>query len=278
MPKFSFRKGHTMLFRFSYLKITAAILACTAGCLLPSPAQQPDQKRVQDRAPISQRQQPGQSELENENLNLVAAAPALIKEVLIKDPGLLVELKRWIAKEASSNGQIVSGDDLTDTAVFDRLTTDIKFRSIATRLVQRYGYLRPSFNPDSELGKEQDLLLKERVRRQVQIEAQEDAENLNPKKPETRETKTEPCELDETQDCPQETPSRPRRTTSPPEDNFPQKDLLPNYQNDGQPLGTSPRIMQAAGGADGIPFSASGTGLDSLLNVSGPMKLPGDSR
>src|ERR1700690_689672 len=160
MPKFSIRKGHTMFFRPSYLKITAAILVCTAGCLLPSPAQQPDQKRFPDRAPISQRQQPGQSELENDNLNLVAAAPAQIKEVLIKDPGLLVELKRWIAKEASSNGQIGSEDDLTDIAVFDRLTTDIKFRSIATRLVQRYGYLRPSVNPDSELGKEQDLMLK----------------------------------------------------------------------------------------------------------------------
>jgi len=278
MPKFSFRKAHTMLFRQSYLKIATAMLACTAGCLLPSPAQQPDQKRVQDRAPISQRQQPGQSELENENLNYVAAAPAQIKEVLIKDPGLLVELKRWIAKEASSNGQIVSEEDLTDTAVFDRLTTDIKFRSIATRLVQRYGYLRPSFNPDSQIGKEQDLLLKERVRRQIQIEAQEDAENLKPQKPETRETKTEPCELEETQDCPQETPSRSRRTTSPPEDNFPQKDLLPNYQNDGQPLSASPRIMQAAGGADGIPFGASGGGIDSLLNVSGAMKMPGDSR
>jgi len=32
-------------------------------------------------------QQAGQSELEKENLNYVAAAPAQIKEVLIKDPG-----------------------------------------------------------------------------------------------------------------------------------------------------------------------------------------------
>jgi hypothetical protein len=48
------------------------------------------------------------SELEKENFSRVAAAPSQIKEVLSKEPGLLVELKRWIAKEASDNGQVVS--------------------------------------------------------------------------------------------------------------------------------------------------------------------------
>jgi hypothetical protein len=99
------------------------------------------------------------SELENGNLLRVAASPTQIQEVLLKEPGILVELKRWVAREASDNGQIVSDDDLTDNAIFDRLKTDVAFRSVATRLVQRYGYLRPSVNPDSEIGKEQDLLL-----------------------------------------------------------------------------------------------------------------------
>jgi len=153
-----------------------------SACFLPVLAQQPEPKRVQDRAPATQRQQSGQSDLEKENLSYVAAAPELIKEVLIKDPGLFVELKRWIAKEASDNGQVISQEDLTDNAVFDRLTTDVMFRSVATRLVQRYGYLRPTVNPDSDLGKEQDLLIKERVRRLIQIEAQEDNESLQPKK------------------------------------------------------------------------------------------------
>jgi len=125
------------------LEIFATILIF-ASCL-PLMAQQPDQKRNSENSPAIQRQQAGQSELEKENLNYVAAAPAQIKEVLIKDPGLLVELKRWIAREASDNGQVVSEEDLTDTAVFDRLTTDVAFRSVATRLVQRYGYLRPNF-------------------------------------------------------------------------------------------------------------------------------------
>jgi protein involved in polysaccharide export with SLBB domain len=258
------------------LILAAAILAST-WCL-PARAQQPESKRVQDRASDTQRQQPGQSELEKENLNYVAAAPALIKEVLIKDPGLLVELKRWIAKEASDNGQVVSEEDLTDNAVFDRLSTDVAFRSIATRMVQRYGYLRPNFNPESEMGKEQELLLKERVRRLVQIETQEDTESLKPQKTETSERKTAPCDLNESRDCAQEMPSRSRRTAPSSDENVPQKDQSPNYPNDGQPMNPSPRIMQTRGNPDGSPFGQATDGNDSFLNVSDPMKQQGDPR
>ena len=111
---------------------------------------------------------------------------AQLKEVLLRDPGLLVELKRLIAKEASNNGQVIVDEDLTDNAVYQRLVDDVKFRSIATRLVQRYGYLRPSVNPDSDLGKQQDLVLKERARRMVQIEAQEDQRALQAEPTERR--------------------------------------------------------------------------------------------
>src|SRR5271168_4776980 len=41
-------------------------------------------------------------ELDKENSDRVAAAPQQIREVLAKDPGPLVELKRWISKEATS--------------------------------------------------------------------------------------------------------------------------------------------------------------------------------
>src|SRR5580765_1290904 len=90
---------------FFGLKIGAAVLASTF--FLPLNAQQSVQKRSSENEPAIQRQQTGLSELEKENLNFVAAAPAQIKEVLIKDPGLLVELKRWIAREASDNGQVI---------------------------------------------------------------------------------------------------------------------------------------------------------------------------
>ena len=123
------------------------------------------------------------SELGRENANRVAASPAQIREALVKDPGLLVALKRLMAKEATSNGQLVDDSDLTDDAIFDRLGNDVIFRSMATRLLQKYGYLLPAVNPDSEIGKQQELILKERARRLVQIEAQEDAESMKPPPP-----------------------------------------------------------------------------------------------
>ena len=104
------------------------------------------------------------SELGRDNLSRVAASAADIKTVLVKDTGLMVELKRWVARDATSQGQIISETDLTDDAIFDRLQSDVQFRSVATQLVQRYGYLVPQLNPDSAAGKEQELLVKERVK------------------------------------------------------------------------------------------------------------------
>jgi polysaccharide biosynthesis/export protein len=116
------------------------------------------------------------SELGRENMSRVAASAAQVKAVLLKDSGLLVELKRWVAKEATEHGQIVSDADLTNDTIFDRLETDIRFRSVATLLVQRYGYLLPKLNPDSELAKERELLLEERTKWLAQDQETERAE------------------------------------------------------------------------------------------------------
>ena len=72
------------------------------------------------------------SGLAAENLNRVAASAAPVEELLRKEPGLLVELKRWVAKEATDRGQILDDADLTEKAIFERLTRDLEFRSVAT--------------------------------------------------------------------------------------------------------------------------------------------------
>ena len=101
------------------------------------------------------------SDLAQQNLGLVSASPKDIRAVLVKDAGLMVEIKRWVAKEATDHGQIINESDLTDDAIFERLDADARFRSVVTQLVQRYGYLVPKVNPDSQLGKEQELLVQE---------------------------------------------------------------------------------------------------------------------
>ncbi len=76
----------------------------------------------------------------------------------------MVELKRWVAKDATDHGQIITDADVTNDAIFDRLDSDAQFRAVATQLVQRYGYLVPQMNPDSEQGKEHALLIAERTK------------------------------------------------------------------------------------------------------------------
>ena len=126
---------------------TAYLLIAISAACIGTPAQN------QRPAPMPS------SDLGRENLSRVAASAAELKIVLLKDPGLMVELRRWIAKDATDHGQVISDSDLTNDAIFERLAADSQFRSVATQLVQRYGYLVPKVNPDSELGKERELLI-----------------------------------------------------------------------------------------------------------------------
>jgi polysaccharide export outer membrane protein len=113
------------------------------------------------------------SELGRDNLSRVAASATELKAVLLKDAGLLVELKRWVAKDATDHGQMISDSDLTNDAIFERLESDIQFRSIATGIVQKYGYLLPRVNPESDLGKERELLIQERTKWLAQHQEEE---------------------------------------------------------------------------------------------------------
>jgi protein involved in polysaccharide export with SLBB domain len=178
-------------------KAGAVLVACLVN--VPLGAQEQAPRTPAQNAPVYR--QPRLSELEKENLERVAASAPQIIGILQRDPGLLVELKRWVAKEAADNGQLLEDADLADRAVFDRLGGDVRFRSVATRLLQRYGYLAPSLNPNSESAKEQDLILKERARRLVQIEAQEDSASLEKNRAERITSEIEGCAGREESDC-----------------------------------------------------------------------------
>src|ERR1700730_17944495 len=190
------------------VSITSLLVFIFLGSYYPSFAQNSaSQQNTRDTSSTGTRRLPRPSDLANENFEHLAASPRQIQEVLLKDTGLLVELKRLAIKEATDNGQIVEDASLTDQAIFDRLEHDIRFRSLATRLVQRYGYLLPTFNPDSELGKQRDLLLKERARHQLQLEAQEDAEMEAAARKQVAAETAESCESGD-QPCPAPNPRK----------------------------------------------------------------------
>lgn len=183
------------------------------------------------------------SDLAKDNLNRVAASSIQIRTVLLKDAGLLVELKRWVAKEATDNGQVVEDSNLSDQAIFDRLDHDVAFRSVATGLLQRYGYLLPSPNPDSNIAKEEDLVLKERARRLVQVEAQEDSESLRTDKNDQQVERTGACDPRQDQDC-EQTPSRKPRANRPMENESPAPGVSPDLPPDMLPTGSPSRTLQ----------------------------------
>lgn len=207
------------------------------------------------------------SGLAKDNLDRVAASALQIREVLLKDAGLLVELKRWVAKEATDNGQVVQDSDLSEQALFDRLDRDVEFRSVATRLLQRYGYLLPSPNPDSNFAKEQEFVLKERARRLVQIESQEDSESLQPKKNEGEPERTRTCDPEQDGECPKpgsrDTP--PSRQTG---NELPNPEANPGTQPDMPPLSSPLRTLRTSlsGGEDGQRDRASLTEIELAAN------------
>jgi protein involved in polysaccharide export with SLBB domain len=225
----------------------------------------------------------GLTDLARDNLNRVAASTVQIKGVLVKDPGLLVELKQWVAKEATDNGQVVEDSMLSDQAIFDRLDRDIVFRSVATRLVQRYGYLLPSPNPDSSFAKEEDLVLKERARRLVQVEAQEDNDSLHSNKNDQGLERTTTCDAQQDNEC--ETSGTPKRTRSRSESENESSvpDTNSQYPPDIQPSISAPRTTKTDLSTDGfgqreqlsaaaqieLASNAIKSGADALLSSQG---------
>jgi protein involved in polysaccharide export with SLBB domain len=265
--------------RLSWLLL--ALLACGQH----SSAQQNPTTTTRQNPPSATTTRQNTFELEKQNAERVAASAEQIKLVLIKDPGLLVELKNLVAKEATENGQLVDDRDLTDQAIFDRLADDITFRSAATQLLQRYGYLLPNINPDSTLAKQEDLVLKERARRLVQIESQEDAALLKPQEDAPQNLQqTANCDPQRNSDCRENAQRRSRqRNLDTDEIPGPRPDQQQNLPSGLPPSPNTLPLMRAGmtGGRGGFSSMgrSSGDGSDSvqLAATAGILRQPSSS-
>jgi len=247
----------------AWWKVALALLVCLWLCsVLLAQMSEPQNERPAVQPALQKTKAPEVSDLAKDNYGRVAASSSDIRAVLVREAGLLVELKRWVAKEATDNSQIVEDADLTDQAIFDRLDRDVIFRSVATRLLQRYGYLMPTPNPQSDLGKEQDLILKERARRLVAIEQQEDAAStsLQPRKDASQEMdRAVDCDSRPDDDCESRDQGRPRtRRTSP--GSSPSQDLSPTppseFTSPPLPVPSPSRTLQTQNG--GSSFGGGG--------------------
>jgi protein involved in polysaccharide export with SLBB domain len=189
-----------------------------------------------------------------QNLSRVAASAAELRSVLLTDVGLMVELKRWVAKDATSHGQIVSDPDLTNDAIFDRLDKDVQFRSVATDLVQRYGYLLPKLNPDSEPGKERALLIQERAKWLAQNQEEELAKARHQGAEKAQETVIPTQQPQQSPPAQKALPAVPSRPGLPaPDESGVMRAQAAQTGAELTPVGISQPLGQQSGGASRVP-------------------------
>jgi len=187
--------------RRARISLLAAIFLCAGA----AHAQQPETKDERGRAEQPYGGASAQKgkhqdtwrggDLAADNLDRVAATAEQISEVLNRDPGLMVELKRMLAQDAGASGQLLEESDLSDAAIAERLREELRTRVLATRLLQRYGYLLPKLNPDSDLAQEQKLFLQERAQQLVR------AGERNYEPGDSSAERTAACRSNEQSDC-----------------------------------------------------------------------------
>src|SRR5262249_19883821 len=80
-------------------------------------AERGDREQVYSRPSLLNASPPRRGDIVADNLDRVAATTEQILEILNRDAGLMVELKRWIAEDAGESGQVLEESDLTNSAV-----------------------------------------------------------------------------------------------------------------------------------------------------------------
>ena len=170
--------GHARCIRVAVLLLPLALATCP---LVMSQQLQPERVQ-QQRQSYRQKQRDFEfaplSDLALENANYVAASASDIEAVLSKQPGLLVKLQQWIARDATDHGQMVDEQGMSQQGIFDRLESDRKFRAAATRLLQQYGYLTPEINPQSTMALQQQIEFMAEEKWLQEAPARQDASTL----------------------------------------------------------------------------------------------------
>jgi DegT/DnrJ/EryC1/StrS aminotransferase family len=93
--------------------------------------------------------------------DLVSLSPGAITQLLQREPGLLLEVKKALVRKAYEEGRLLNPEDLTDDALFQQLHDDPAVRSLATREIEARMYVRAKPNAD-ELHQDPDWAIVEK--------------------------------------------------------------------------------------------------------------------
>jgi len=115
----------------------SALIMVGALCLLPT-ASVAQRHGDAEYNPPQTLPDPAEQQAERE----VALSADRIIDILRREPGLLLEVKRLLVKEAYEQGRILASEDLTDEALFQLVKSDQNIRALATRQIVDRGYIR----------------------------------------------------------------------------------------------------------------------------------------
>jgi protein involved in polysaccharide export with SLBB domain len=74
---------------------------------------------------------------------VVSLSAGTIIEILRREPGLLLEVKRLLMRKAYEQGRLLDPADLTDDALFELLRAEDNIRVLATEEIEKREYVRP---------------------------------------------------------------------------------------------------------------------------------------
>jgi protein involved in polysaccharide export with SLBB domain len=136
MPRSKFRCSHTLP-RWSKLAATFTLVVLL---LVPAGARkllaQTDHERTSPRGSA------GTDAHERDAEPLVSLSAATIIDILLQEPGLLLEVKRLLVSRAYEQGRLLDPADVTDDALFQLLRDDNNVRVLATQEIERREYVR----------------------------------------------------------------------------------------------------------------------------------------
>jgi len=73
----------------------------------------------------------------------ISLSAGTIIEILRREPGLLLEVKRLLVRKAYEQGRLLDPTDVTDDALFELLREDDNARVLATQEIEKREYVRP---------------------------------------------------------------------------------------------------------------------------------------
>jgi protein involved in polysaccharide export with SLBB domain len=111
-------------------------------CVAQLPAQQREESGSDNASSRTRAIDQSDSRAEKEAERLVSLSPDKIILLLRQEPGLFLEVKKMVVREAYAVGQVVDPRQLTDEFVFRRIREDEETRALITQQIVERGYIR----------------------------------------------------------------------------------------------------------------------------------------